>query len=367
MSPEITIIIPVYKVEQYLRQCLDSVVNQTMRDIQIICVNDGSPDNSRTILQEYAERDARIEIIDKPNGGLSSARNAALPFVQGKYIMFVDSDDWIDRDCCEKVFAKAEQTGADITIFFYQREGITEQYVMYDSITPSDKRTVEEKISLFRYPTACGKLWRTQFFIGGKFAFPEGLAYEDNYVHWMGVTQASCISVVPEKFYHYRYVPDSIVNSHDKNACDYIRIFQLVEKYLDESGYMQTYKDIFLKHKLGIYHYACHLLLEKERPLFLGTLRRFWSKKDREFCRNASSMFLDTYLREFYLSHGFGGWRGTLKYHLISILKYYLTTSKGFFFKTVKWPERLLRHGVIKPLKKLLGIQKQSPTGKIIK
>src|SRR5215469_13757361 len=110
MQPIISIIIPVYNVEPYLRQCLDSVVNQTMRDIQIICVNDGSPDNSRAILQEYANRDSRIEIIDKPNGGQSSARNAAYPHIRGKYTLFVDSDDWIERDLCEKTYRKAEET-----------------------------------------------------------------------------------------------------------------------------------------------------------------------------------------------------------------------------------------------------------------
>ena len=102
---------------------MDSVVNQTMRDIQIICVNDGSPDGSRAILQEYADRDSRIEIIDKPNGGLSSARNAAYPHIRGKYTLFVDSDDWIELDLCEKTYRKSEETGAQMTMFFFSKSG----------------------------------------------------------------------------------------------------------------------------------------------------------------------------------------------------------------------------------------------------
>ena len=121
-SPHITIIIPIYNVEKYIEECLDSVIHQTMKEIQIVCVNDGSLDISREILQKYADKDARIEIIDKTNGGLSSARNIAYPCIKGKYTLFIDSDDWIELDLCEKAYAKAEDSGASITIFFLSME-----------------------------------------------------------------------------------------------------------------------------------------------------------------------------------------------------------------------------------------------------
>jgi glycosyltransferase involved in cell wall biosynthesis len=102
--PKVSIVIPVYNVEKYLRQCLDSVVNQTLKDIEIICVNDGSTDNSLQILEEYANKDDRIKIINKDNGGLSSARNAGLEIATGVYIGFVDSDDYIEIETYNEAY-----------------------------------------------------------------------------------------------------------------------------------------------------------------------------------------------------------------------------------------------------------------------
>ena len=95
-NPIISVIVPVYKVENYIRRCLDSLVAQTYRHLEILLVDDGSPDSSGAICEEYAEKDSRIKVIHKENGGLSSARNAALDVATGDYIAFVDSDDWID-------------------------------------------------------------------------------------------------------------------------------------------------------------------------------------------------------------------------------------------------------------------------------
>ena len=95
-EPKFSIIIPVYNVENYLSECLDSVIKQTIMDLEIICVNDGTKDHSREILEEYQKQDARIQIIDKVNGGLSSARNAGLAAATGEYILFLDSDDYLN-------------------------------------------------------------------------------------------------------------------------------------------------------------------------------------------------------------------------------------------------------------------------------
>lgn len=122
MKPLISIIVPIYNVENFLPQCLDSLVNQTMREIEIICVNDGSPDNSLTILKEYAERDDRIVVIDQPNFGVSIARNTALKHVKGEYYMFVDSDDWLDSETCAVVYNYAKQNNTDCLMFSYKKE-----------------------------------------------------------------------------------------------------------------------------------------------------------------------------------------------------------------------------------------------------
>ena len=117
----ISIIVPVYNTAPYLPQCLDSLVNQTYRDIEIICVNDGSTDNSPDILKAYAERDSRILVIHQENLGLSGARNKGLESARGEWVMFVDSDDWIAPDMYEKLYHHLTEDGSDIAAFTHRQ------------------------------------------------------------------------------------------------------------------------------------------------------------------------------------------------------------------------------------------------------
>ena len=116
-SPFISVIVPAYKVEQYLPECLDSLINQTFQDWQAICVNDGSPDNCGKILDEYAIKDSRIKVIHKENGGVSSARNAAYQFIDTPYAMFLDPDDMLHNQTLELAYNNIKETNADILWF----------------------------------------------------------------------------------------------------------------------------------------------------------------------------------------------------------------------------------------------------------
>jgi len=120
--PIISIIVPVYNVEQYLSKCLDGLINQTMKEIEVICVNDGSIDQSFEILQKYSVKDDRFVVINQDNSGVSMARNNALQHVKGKYYMFLDSDDWLDPETCEIAYKYAEQNQADCLMFSYTKE-----------------------------------------------------------------------------------------------------------------------------------------------------------------------------------------------------------------------------------------------------
>lgn len=121
MQPKISIIIPMYNVEKYLRRCLDSVLNQTFKNWQAICVDDGSPDKSGDIAEEYAKKDKRFIVVHKENGGLSDARNAGFPYAKGKYIMYLDSDDFIHPQTMEIALDVAEKNKSDIVSFRYDR------------------------------------------------------------------------------------------------------------------------------------------------------------------------------------------------------------------------------------------------------
>ncbi len=119
--PAISVIIPIYNVEKYLRRCLESVLNQTFADWEAICVNDGSPDNSYKILEEFASRDSRFKIVNKPNGGLSDARNAGMQVAQGDFILYLDSDDFIHPQTMELAYHMAMRDKSDIVSFTYDR------------------------------------------------------------------------------------------------------------------------------------------------------------------------------------------------------------------------------------------------------
>ena len=120
--PKVSVIIPVYNVEKYLHQCLDSVANQTLKDIEIICVNDCSKDNSLDILNEYAKKDSRIKIINfEENKGPGVARNAALDIAQGEYIMFLDPDDWYELNACETAYNQIVENNNDIVVIVRSR------------------------------------------------------------------------------------------------------------------------------------------------------------------------------------------------------------------------------------------------------
>ena len=116
MTEKITVIVPVYNVEHYLEKCLDSLINQTYKNLEIIVINDGSTDNSGEICQEYAQKDNRIVYIEKENGGLSDARNVGLDKMTGSYVTFIDSDDWVELDYVEILYKKIIEYQADIAV-----------------------------------------------------------------------------------------------------------------------------------------------------------------------------------------------------------------------------------------------------------
>ena len=160
-QPLVSVIIPVYNVERYLAQCLDSVINQTYPNLEIICVNDGSGDGSPDILRRYADEDARIQVIDKANGGVSQARNDALDCACGEYIMFVDSDDWVEPDACENAVNAMREYDADIVMWSYvsETENRSSRKVIFPETTVFEKEEV-------RAPKICRG--------NGRGAFPPG-------------------------------------------------------------------------------------------------------------------------------------------------------------------------------------------------
>ena len=118
--PQISVVVPVYNVEKYLRECLDSLANQTFEDFEVICVNDGSDDSSPDILEEYASEDERFKIVSQENKGLSGARNTGMNYIKGRYLLFLDSDDWLELNALELLYNHANALNSEMVIFPYR-------------------------------------------------------------------------------------------------------------------------------------------------------------------------------------------------------------------------------------------------------
>jgi glycosyltransferase involved in cell wall biosynthesis len=280
--PKVTIIIPVYNVEQYLRQCLDSVVNQTLRDIEIICVNDGSPDGSPQILDEYAARDSRITVIHKENGGLSSARNAAFSYTKSEYTLFVDSDDWIESDLCEKTVIVSDQEEADMTLFFYRYiPEVKYSYTLENFLKRNSFATID-KMTLLGHMMAWSKLWKTQFLRDNNIKFPEGICFEDNVVHWNALLQHPKLAVVPEQFYWYRVRSDSITqSSHEQMFFDTLLCYDRIKEILVQEGkYNGEWKELFWIRKLSDLHGRYCIVAGQHKPKIFETIRESVSQDE---------------------------------------------------------------------------------------
>ena len=244
MQPKVSVIIPVYNVEKYLRQCLDSVVNQTLKDIEIICIDDGSTDNSLNILKEYAQKDNRIKIISKKNGGLSSARNAGLKFATGEFVGFVDSDDYIERETYENAYEIVYKYNVDIVNW---GANIIAEDNNYDTQMVKDAQKYHKikliglfnwSYELYNYTTVTvwNKIFRLNLIKQYDISFPEKLLHEDHEFITKYILHSSKVYYINQYYYNYIQRKNSIMgqqfyNEKANNRLDMIDIFQNIYVY----------------------------------------------------------------------------------------------------------------------------------------
>ncbi|WP_457617689.1 glycosyltransferase family 2 protein [Lutibacter sp.] len=251
----VTITMSVYNVEEYLRSSLYCTVNQTLKQIEIICVDDGSTDGSLAILQEYAQKDNRIKVIAKPkNEGLAVARNEALALATGKYITFVDGDDLFDVTMLEKAYQLAECKKADMVLWDY--------LVFWNESEISAKKTVPSvllnmsntnKIALLQRPAFTWiKLIKTNVAKKLQITFPKGLTRQDIPVHWQLITQIHAIALLPHRLSYYRQQPQATTHKADERLFDLATVLDKTKEYLEQNKMYQTYKDEFLRQQLNV-------------------------------------------------------------------------------------------------------------------
>ncbi|MGL4722304.1 MAG: glycosyltransferase family 2 protein [Desulfovibrionaceae bacterium] len=268
MKPYVSIIIPIYNVEPYVKQCLESVCKQSLNNIEIICVDDVSTDNSMRIVKEMAMLDSRITIIQhSKNKGLSASRNTALLASQGEYIGFVDSDDFISHTFYEELYNKAKSCDADIAqspiIFFHTtRQDPCSQYALNNDIIEFDSRyTTIRNMDLYYNAGMCwNKIYKSTLLQEHALTFPEGLYWEDNPFVIKAAYYAQDIIAVPESIYYYRQRPDSIVQLANKKLH-----FDLLQSHTVILTFLNTI-DISCEEYLYIFSMlTCRILNEYEK------------------------------------------------------------------------------------------------------
>ena len=225
---KLSIIVPVYNVEKYLEECVDSLLNQTLQDLEIFLVDDGSNDRSGEIADRYArEYPDKVHTLHLNNGGQGRARNAALPMASGDYVGFVDSDDWIERDMYEKLLDRAEKTGADVVVCDF-----LEHYADgREQILPA----CFQDHPLSAAGSSCNKIFRRSLI--GDLRFPEGLWYEDFYFSAVMLLRSKRTEFIPEPLYVYRRGQESTMhNNNARKNLDMLKIMELIEREIGEDA-----------------------------------------------------------------------------------------------------------------------------------
>ena len=241
----VSIIVPIYKVEDYIRECIDSILAQTYPYFELILVDDGSPDNCGRICDDYAKGDNRIKVVHKVNGGISSARNAGLEVAKGEWIMHVDGDDWIEPDMIESLIEAAQITGADMVIGDFVKYGPSAGYNKLPTWSSDKKKSMTNYIA-YVMTTIWGSIAKRSLYADHSLKSPDGISYcEDFHLIVRLCHFANKIVNVHRPFYHYRYRPTSIMsNMNGKTEADEQWVYQDTIRFFKEQGVYEDYRKV---------------------------------------------------------------------------------------------------------------------------
>lgn len=284
---KVSVIVPVYNVEQYLERCLTSLVNQTLEEIEILVINDGSKDNSQEIITQFQEKyPEKIRGFQKENGGLSDARNYGLDRVNGEFIGFVDSDDYVSNTMFEEMYALAQKHNAEMVVCNIQK--VNERGTVTQKLTQipnmPEKIILDENFSVFSDLSyfACNKLFRRNLFENKR--FKKGIHFED--IQLIPQLLLECNILAQTQKYHYNYFEraDSITKTHTERGLDILRAVETVEESLLKSKYYNRRKELenfcILE---GVYSFLAYLAYVKDDNVYQklsDEYRSFIKKRD---------------------------------------------------------------------------------------
>jgi len=287
-TPFVSVIICNYNGEEYLEKCLKSVTGQSLQNIEIICVDDGSTDNSLHILEKYAAIDDRIKIISQKNQGLATSRNNALKIAKGNYIAFVDSDDWLKFDALEKLYKKLQENRLDMLSFGcvnVQKVTMKEEYNPYYAFEYLPKNF---KAKWFNYKkfkkyllkmavSSCLTVYKRDFLEKNNIKFPDGICFEDNIFFTKALFLAKRCGILKEVLYYRLIHSGQITSNKTKHFGDYILMVKKMKELMDELNVEKKIKAKYIKKYINSAHSYYNKMMEEEKQIF----------KDRmnEICR----------------------------------------------------------------------------------
>lgn len=310
MPDKVSVVVPIYKVEKYLNRCIDSILNQTYKNIEVILVNDGSPDRCGSIAEEYAAADPRIKVIHKENGGLSDARNAGIQHVTGNYTMFVDSDDWLASNAIDMLMTAFKRYKADVvqSAFYYAYE----DYLLFDhtQYSPEGKPVILNRKSLMYELVkndrvknfAWGKLYKTSILQG--IPFKKGVLFEDVFWAHQVMDRVRKFILINQPLYFYLQRSDSIVASYTPRNLDILAGLKERHKFIEEKYQDlvdESFKVIF---KTSLIHYNLLILnwRKDKRGSYRKEIRHYIRKNSAKIKKAVDhDKFLKTQLRMFLL------------------------------------------------------------------
>lgn len=291
---KVSVIVPVYNSALYLDKCLDSLVNQTLKDIEIIVVNDGSTDNSQEIINKYIKKDKRIVSIVKGNGGLGDARNYGIKKATGKYIGFVDSDDHVDLNMYEDLYKTAEKENSDIVecnFYWSYKNKLKEDKPKYNY---DSKEDIFNNIRVM----VCNKIFRKELVIKNKIMFPQGVKYEDILFTYKILPHVNKISYIGKAYYYYIQRQNSLSNNQNEKTKDIFVLLDEIKKYYKSNNIYNDYKDnieyINIRYLLG--SSFLRIIKIENRVLREKILKENWQFLNIRFPNWKSNKYLKTKL-----------------------------------------------------------------------
>ena len=311
---KVSVIIPVYNTEKHLRKCLDTVCNQTLKDIEIICVNDGSTDSSLQILQEYSKEYTTITIINQQHQGTASSRNKALALAQGKYLSFLDSDDFFESDMLEQMYNCAEEYNTDIVICkskIFENGWISDNYDIQENLLPKKEIFSAHDIPKYAFQFHKGwcwnKLYNSSFIKSLGISFQNLKKHNDSFFSHISIIKAKRIYFLNKKFIYYRKTSiEELLQKLKGNEFEFYKSLKAIREYLLKENLYKTFEQSFVNHCLRQFTIYNDLLPVSFYKVFLNNLQIkgydkdfFYQKKHYIMYIISSHLFLILLLKLF--------------------------------------------------------------------